>query len=37
VFCLGLCACGPAAMIDGRIVGRLDADRLDALLDEVAR
>ena len=37
VFCLGLCACGPAAMIDGRIVGRLDAARLDALLDEVAR
>lgn len=37
VFCLGLCACGPAAMIDGRIVARLDADRLDALLDEVAR
>jgi formate dehydrogenase subunit gamma len=37
VFCLGLCACGPAAMIDGRIVGRLDADCLDALLDEVER
>jgi formate dehydrogenase subunit gamma len=37
VFCLGLCACGPAAMIDGRILGRLDTDRLDALLDEVAR
>lgn len=37
VFCLGLCACGPAAMIDGRIVARLDVARLDALLDEVAR
>jgi formate dehydrogenase subunit gamma len=37
VFCLGLCACGPAAMIDGRIVGRLDADCLDAILDEVVR
>ena len=22
VFCLGLCACGPAAMVDGRLVGR---------------
>jgi len=32
VFCLGLCACGPAAMIGDRPVGRLDADRLDALL-----
>lgn len=36
VFCLGLCACGPAAMIDGRIAGRLGNDALDALLDEVA-
>ncbi len=36
VFCLGLCASGPAAMIDGRPVGRLDAARLDRLLDEVA-
>jgi formate dehydrogenase subunit gamma len=25
VFCLGLCACGPAAMLDGRLVGRCDA------------
>jgi formate dehydrogenase subunit gamma len=25
VFCLGLCACGPAAMIDGRLIGRCDA------------
>lgn len=33
VYCLGLCACGPAAMVDGRIVGRLDAARLDAILD----
>lgn len=28
VYCLGLCACGPAAMIDGRLLGRVDADRL---------
>ena len=34
VYCLGLCACGPAAMIDDRVVGRLDAARMDALLDE---
>ena len=32
IFCLGLCACAPAAMVDGRIVGRVDAARLDALL-----
>jgi formate dehydrogenase subunit gamma len=24
VFCLGLCACGPAAIVDGRLVGRCD-------------
>ncbi|PVA05392.1 formate dehydrogenase subunit gamma [Thalassorhabdomicrobium marinisediminis] len=35
VYCLGLCACGPAAMIDGKVVGRLDADKLDRLLAEV--
>ncbi|MBC7737456.1 MAG: formate dehydrogenase subunit gamma [Candidatus Saccharibacteria bacterium] len=32
VFCLGLCACGPAAMVDGRLVGRVDERRLDGLL-----
>ncbi len=33
VFCLGLCACGPSAMVDGRLVGRCDA----SVLDEVAK
>jgi formate dehydrogenase subunit gamma len=37
VFCLGLCACGPAAMIDGRLVGRVDGARLDGLLAGVRR
>jgi len=32
VYCLGLCALAPSAMIDGRVVGRLDASRLDALI-----
>ena len=32
VFCLGLCACGPAAMVDGRLVGRVDEARMDRLL-----
>lgn len=35
VFCLGLCACGPAAMVDGRVVGRVDAAKLDRILAEV--
>jgi len=34
VYCLGLCATAPSAMLDGRVVGRLDARRLDALLAE---
>lgn len=34
VFCLGLCACAPAAMVNGRLVGRVDEARLDALLQE---
>ena len=32
VFCLGLCACGPAAMVDGKLLGRVDIARIDALL-----
>lgn len=36
VFCLGLCASGPAAMLDGRPVARLDAGQLDRLLDQVS-
>lgn len=32
IFCLGLCACGPAALIDGKVVGRLDAARLDQII-----
>jgi formate dehydrogenase subunit gamma len=35
VFCLGLCACAPAALVDGREVGRVDEARFDALLAEV--
>jgi formate dehydrogenase subunit gamma len=34
VFCLGLCACAPAAMLDGTPVGRLNPARLDALLGQ---
>ncbi len=34
VFCLGLCACAPAALVDGRVVGRVDAARFDAIVAE---
>jgi formate dehydrogenase subunit gamma len=32
VYCLGLCACSPAAMIDEEVHGRLTPERLDELL-----
>lgn len=37
VYCLGLCAIAPSAMLDGRVVGRLDDARLDALVAEAQR
>jgi formate dehydrogenase subunit gamma len=33
VFCLGLCASGPAALLDGQPVGRLDQARVDRMLE----
>jgi formate dehydrogenase subunit gamma len=33
VFCLGLCATAPSAMINNRLVGRLTEARLDKLLE----
>jgi len=36
VYCLGLCAVGPNALVDGRPVARVDADRLDAIAREIA-
>ncbi len=35
IYCLGLCACAPAAMLDGRVIGRLDEERLDRIVKEV--
>ncbi|MGF0539613.1 formate dehydrogenase subunit gamma [Agrobacterium sp. ES01] len=37
VFCLGLCACAPAAMLDGEVHGRLTADDVRSLIAEAAR
>lgn len=34
VFCLGLCACGPAAMVNGELHGALDAETLDGIVAE---
>ena len=34
IYCLGLCATAPSAMLDGRLVGRLNEARIDALVAE---
>ncbi|MCP8937667.1 formate dehydrogenase subunit gamma [Alsobacter sp. SYSU M60028] len=33
VYCLGNCALSPAAMLDGELIGRLERDGLDALVN----
>jgi formate dehydrogenase subunit gamma len=37
IYCLGLCATAPSAMLDGRVVSRLDEARIDALVAEARR
>ncbi len=37
IYCLGLCALAPSAMLDGRVVGRLNEKRLDSLISEAQR
>jgi formate dehydrogenase subunit gamma len=34
VYCLGNCACSPAAVIDGELLGRVTPERIEALLAE---
>jgi formate dehydrogenase subunit gamma len=36
VFCLGLCATGPAALVDGRPIGRLNPEKIDRMLETLA-
>ncbi|MET0942882.1 MAG: formate dehydrogenase subunit gamma [Mesorhizobium sp.] len=35
VYCLGMCACSPAAMLDGEVIGRLDAEKIEEIAAEV--
>lgn len=35
VYCLGLCACAPALMLNGQLHGRVTTTQLDALLSEL--
>src|SRR5215813_3457904 len=37
VYCLGLCACAPSAILDGKLYGRLDQNRIDALIAETQK
>lgn len=37
IYCLGLCSVAPSAMLDGKIYGRLDESRVDALVSEAQR
>ena len=37
IYCLGLCATAPSAMLDGRVVGRLNEAKLDRLMAEAQR
>ncbi len=36
IYCLGLCAVGPAALVGGDVHARLDTDTFAALIDRVA-
>ncbi len=35
VYCLGNCACTPAMMVDGRLVGRVTPERFDQIIEEL--
>ena len=35
VYCLGNCACSPAMMVDGRLVGRVTARHFDEVVEEL--
>jgi formate dehydrogenase subunit gamma len=37
VYCLGLCSVSPSAMMDGRIVARLNEKKLDDIIAEINR
>lgn len=37
VYCLGLCACAPSAMLDGEVIARLDRDAVEEIVAEVRR
>ena len=34
VYCLGNCACSPAVMIDDDVIGRVNEDKIDDLIEK---
>ena len=37
IYCLGLCACAPSAMVNGQLLGRLDTAAIDEIAHDIAR
>ena len=37
VYCLGNCACSPAVMIDDEVIGRVNEEKIDELLEVVKK
>lgn len=37
VYCLGLCACSPSAMLDGEVIGRVDDETIAEIVEAVRR
>ncbi|HEY5819987.1 MAG TPA: formate dehydrogenase subunit gamma [Mesorhizobium sp.] len=35
VYCLGLCACSPSAMLNGEVIGRVDDDKIEEMLEVI--
>lgn len=35
VYCLGLCACSPSAMLDGEVIGRVDDEKIGDIVEAV--
>jgi formate dehydrogenase subunit gamma len=34
IYCLGLCSCAPSAMVNGRLIGRLDDEEINEIVAE---
>lgn len=37
VYCLGLCACSPSVMLDGEVIGRVDDEAIEEIVEAVRK